>query len=43
MPDDHPYWHIYRQRRIVMCVGQGAWEDELLRSTLSIIPLGSSQ
>lgn len=33
MPDDHPYWHIYRQRRIVMCVGQGAWEDELLDST----------
>ena len=33
MPDDHPYWDVYRQRRIVMCVGQGAWEDELLDST----------
>ena len=26
-------WDIYRHRRIVMCVGQGAWEDELLEST----------
>ena len=33
MPADHPYWDIYRQRRIIMCVGQGAWEDELLDST----------
>ena len=33
MPADHPYWDIYRQRRIILCVGQGAWEDELLEST----------
>ena len=33
MPADHPYWDLYRHRRIVMCVGQGAWEDELLDST----------
>lgn len=33
MPDDHPYWNIYRNRRIVMCVGQGDWEAELLEST----------
>lgn len=33
MPDDHPYWEIYRHRRIILCVGQGAWEDDLLEST----------
>ena len=33
MPADHPYWDVYRHRSIVMCVGQGAWEDELLEST----------
>ena len=33
MPAGHSYWTLYRQRRIVMCVGQGAWEDELLDST----------
>ena len=33
MPAEHPYWEEYRKRRIVMCVGQGAWEDELLEST----------
>lgn len=33
MPADHPYMDSYRKRRIVMCVGQGAWEDDLLEST----------
>jgi esterase/lipase superfamily enzyme len=33
MPSDHYYWNIYRQRRIICCVGQGSWEDELLEST----------
>lgn len=33
MPDSHPYWDAYRQRRIIMCVGQGDWEDDLLAST----------
>ncbi len=33
MPDDHFYLDIYRQRRIVMCVGQGRWEDGMLEST----------
>jgi len=33
MPADHPYWDIYRHRRIIMCAGQGSWEDELLDST----------
>lgn len=33
MPDDHPYLSLYRQRDIILCVGQGAWEDEMLRST----------
>lgn len=33
MDEDHFYWNIYRNRRIVLCVGQGAWEDDLLAST----------
>ena len=33
MPADHPYWHIYRERDIILCVGQGAWEDDMLRDT----------
>ena len=33
MPSDHPWMQTYRQRRIIFCVGQGAWEDQLLWST----------
>ncbi|MGA4507441.1 esterase family protein [Propionibacteriaceae bacterium G1746] len=33
MPDDHPWLGMYRHRRIISCVGQGAWEEELLAST----------
>ena len=33
MPDNHYYWNEYRRRRIILCVGQGAWEDDLLAST----------
>ena len=36
MPADHPYLDLYRKRDIVMCVGQGNWEDELLDSTRQI-------
>lgn len=33
MPADHPYLDIYRRKQIILCVGQGAWEDGLLEST----------
>ncbi len=33
MPDDHYYWDVYRHRRIICCVGQGNWEEDLLDST----------
>lgn len=33
MPADHPYWDAYRRRNIILCVGQGDWEDDLLAST----------
>jgi esterase/lipase superfamily enzyme len=33
MPQDHPYLELYRQSRIILCVGQGAWEEDLLEST----------
>ena len=34
MPADHPYIAQYNARRIVLCVGRGAWENETLESTL---------
>lgn len=33
MPSDHPWMQAYRQSKIVFCVGQGRWEDDLLWST----------
>lgn len=33
MPSDHPYIEKYRQGKIILCVGQGAWESETLEST----------
>lgn len=33
MPADHPYIDLYNRRRIVLCVGQGRWEDEGRRTT----------
>lgn len=32
MPATHPYVEIYNQRQIVLCVGQGAWEEDGIRS-----------
>lgn len=32
MPKDHPYIDIYNQKKIIICVGQGAWEDEGVRT-----------
>lgn len=33
MPWDHPYIQMYNERKIIICVGQGAWEDELKAGT----------
>lgn len=33
MPEDHPYLRLYNQRKIMICVGQGAWEEPLLAGT----------
>ena len=33
MPSDHPYIQMYNERKIILCVGQGAWEDVLKEST----------
>ena len=33
MPEDHPYMELYRQSKMYFCVGQGAWEDDLLAGT----------
>ena len=32
MPVDHPYIDIYNQKEMIFCVGQGAWEDEGIRT-----------
>jgi esterase/lipase superfamily enzyme len=28
MPKDHPYISLYNQKTMIICVGQGRWEDE---------------
>lgn len=33
MPDNHPYIPLYNKRDIIICIGQGPWEDELLLYT----------
>lgn len=33
MPKDHPYVELLNSCRIILCVGQGAWEDVMLEST----------
>lgn len=33
MPADHPYMDLYRNGRMIICVGQGAWENETLDGT----------
>ena len=30
---DHPYINLYNQKRLIVCVGQGAWEDEGIRTS----------
>ena len=33
LPADHPYVALYNSKKAVICVGQGAWEDEGRRTT----------
>ena len=33
MPLDHPYIPLLNSRKIFICTGQGAWEDEMIRTT----------
>ena len=33
MPLNHPYIQMYNNSRIIICVGQGAWEEPLLEGT----------
>ena len=32
MPTDHPYIELYNQRKIIICAGQGPWEEQGLPS-----------
>ena len=32
MPANHPYIDLYNARKIILCVGQGAWEEDGVRS-----------
>lgn len=36
MPEDHFYMDLYRQSKVIICVGQGNWEDECLASTRAL-------
>jgi esterase/lipase superfamily enzyme len=36
LPEDHPYISLYNSRNIIVCTGQGAWEDEMVRTTSMI-------
>lgn len=36
LPADHYYMALYRKGKAILCVGQGAWEDELLADTRKI-------
>lgn len=36
MPYDHPYVEMYRNRSIMICVGQGAWEHPMIEDTLRV-------
>ena len=33
MPPNHPYIKIYNTKKIILCVGQGRWEEEGIRTT----------
>jgi esterase/lipase superfamily enzyme len=33
MPADHQYIEIYNAKKIILCVGQGRWEEEGRRTT----------
>ncbi len=33
MSYDHPHVQKYRESNIIICTGQGAWEDDMIRST----------
>ena len=32
MPPDHPYIALYNQKKMILCVGQGAWEEDGVRT-----------
>ncbi len=36
MPADHPYIELYNLRQMIFCVGQGAWEDDGVRTLLHL-------
>ena len=33
MPADHPWMELYARSQIILCAGQGAWEEDLLAGT----------
>lgn len=43
MPEDHPWMALYRASRIILCVGQGAWEKDLLAGTRELDALLSAK
>ena len=37
MPWDHPYINLYNQKRMIMVVGQGAWENAVIDSNYQLL------
>ena len=33
---DHPYINLYRRSKIIVCVGQGSWEEDCISDTRKI-------
>ena len=33
MSPNHPYIELYNAKKIILCVGQGRWEEEGIRTT----------
>ena len=43
LPADHPYRELFKKDRIIICVGQGAWEEPLLAGTRRLDQILRSQ
>ena len=43
MPPNHPYIELYNAKKIILCIGQGRWEEEGIRTTAIIRDIFSAK